>query len=69
MSEQNPIGSNYRPGPPGKSPTPEQAPVDSYGGNYRDNAGGMSQAEKFGELENPVKEIAPPFRITGGNAA
>lgn len=65
----NPIGSNYSPGPAGKSPMPTPAPVDSYDGNYKNNADGMSEAEKFGTDQNPVREIAPPFRITGGNAA
>lgn len=69
MSENSGIGGGYRPGPAGKSPMPTPAPVDAYGGQYKDVAEQMSVDEKFGTAENPVREIAPPFRITGGNAA
>lgn len=63
-----PIGSNYKPGPAGKSPMPKPGSVDSYDGQYRDNADLYSEEEKFGHDQNPVKEIAPPFRISGGGA-
>lgn len=62
------IGSNYKPGPSGKSPLPALAPNDPYEG-YKNNADMLSEQEKFGTDQNPVREIAPPFRISGGGGA